>query len=144
MNPVGKLNCGDEAAPLCSTHTTADLLAHPSPIDMRQWPDLPLLHLPPGASPSASLNPGPGVGAQFTALWRLLNQILQLCKVKYHEFHKYNKNKIFTKSLRKSGASIVSSKSLLNFFLQLHPKPNSGLPASLLRSPSPRLHTLER
>ena len=47
--------------------------------------------------PSASLSPGPDVCAQFTAIWRLLKQILQLCKVKYHEFYTFNKTQIFTK-----------------------------------------------
>lgn len=56
----------------------------------------------PAASSSPSLNPGPEVCAQFTALWRLLNQILQLCEVKYHEFDTFNKTQIFTKKAYES------------------------------------------
>lgn len=96
----------------------------------------------PRSSSSASLNLGPGVCAQFMALWTLLNQILS--KVKYHEFHKFNKNKILAKSLGKSAARVINNKSLLKFFLQLYPKPNCGLPAFLLRCPSPKFYTLVR
>lgn len=45
------------------------------------------------------------------------------------------------KPMKVRSQSSQQQEGLLNYFLQLHPKPNFELPASPLRAPNPRFHT---
>ena len=118
----------------------ADLLAHP-PTCMGQRPGLHLLHLPLDLLLQL-LQTLAQVFVLSSQPYRLLKQTLQLQEVKYFEFHKFKKG--FNIKARKV-RSLHNQQQKFVESLSLAPTESSSCPpTSLLRSPNPKFHVLER
>lgn len=144
VNLTGKLNVKKGVAAFCSI---TDLLAHLPHEGVARTAPVPTA---PAFSPSASLNPW-----QVTVLCPQPSRDCRTsscnCK-RSNTFNIINARMCLTKSLGKSGACIVSRRSVLKLFLQLHPNPTlvhqllfSGLPTpnSIFLEDIPKLDNLQ-